>query len=166
MLVMKTNWKVTPRGDHARGCDAAIYVTLTPKGVFAFNRSTWHRLGAPKALHVLFDPPNNRIGLKPAQEKIANAYPVFVKGKAGLRGVRCQRVMAENGLKLPDTVRFGDADIDHDGILICDLRTAKVPANVTGHWTRKKREAAANGHNGSIVTSDHSRERKPIDAGR
>jgi hypothetical protein len=46
--IMKTNWKVMPRGDYKRACDAAIYVTLTPKGRISINRATFLRLGAPK----------------------------------------------------------------------------------------------------------------------
>ena len=141
---MKAQWKVTPRGDYKRACDAGVFVSLSPKGVFSINRATFKRLDEPKAVHVLFDEPNNRIGLKPTQEKLKDAYAVNIQQRrTGLRSIYCPRVIHEWGLKLPARVRFYDAEIDHDGILVCDLRTAKVPANVTGHSTRKKRGGAA-----------------------
>ncbi len=140
---MKTNWKVTPKGDYARACDAGIFVTLGPKGIFNINRATWRRMGEPKAVHVLFDAPNNRIGLKPCQEKIKDAYAVHIQmRRTGLRSVYCPRVIHEWGLKIPQRIRFYDADIDQDGILICDLRTAKVPLNVSQHYSKKARLTA------------------------
>jgi hypothetical protein len=47
-----------------------------------------------------------------------------------MRRISCYRVLTENGIQLPATVRFYDAEIDHDGILVCDLRTARVPPAV------------------------------------
>ena len=148
---MKTQWKVTPRGDYKRACDAGVFVSLSPKGVFSINRATFKRLDEPKAVHVLFDEPNNRIGLKPTQEKIKDAYAVNIQQRrTGLRSIYCPRVIHEWGLKLPARVRFYDAEIDHDGILVCDLRTARVPLNVSQHHTKKeKARTAADGHAGS-----------------
>ena len=145
--IMKSNWKVTPKGDYKRACDAGIFVSMSPKGIFNINRATWRRMGEPKAVHVLFDAPNNRIGLKPTQEKIKDAYAVNIQQRrTGLRTVYCPRVIHEWGLKLPARVRFYDADIDQDGILVCDLRTAQIPLNVSQHYTKKRKaEAAANG---------------------
>ena len=41
-------------------------------------------------------------------------------------------VQADAGtrISLPETIRFHDAEIDHDGILILDLRTARVSERV------------------------------------
>jgi len=36
--------------------------------------------------------------------------------------------MQEFGIDLPETLQFKDAEIDQDGILILDLRTARVSA--------------------------------------
>ena len=128
---MKTNWKIMPRGDYKRACDAAIYVTLTPKGRISINRATFRRLDEPKAVHVLYDAPNNRIGIKPTQPNIKEAYPVASPcNRSGMRRISCYRVLTENGIQLPATVRFYDAEIDHDGILVCDLRTARIPPAV------------------------------------
>jgi len=39
----------------------------------------------------------------------------------------------EHRVLLPHTVQFYDADIDEDGILILDLRTAKPSPRAIGH---------------------------------
>ena len=48
------------------------------------------------------------------------------------------------GHVLPETVRFYDADVDEDGILILDLRTARAPRNVRNHWMRKNKDVEEN----------------------
>ena len=40
--------------------------------------------------------------------------------------------MQEYAIDLPETIRFYDADIDQDGILILDLRTAKAAPMAVG----------------------------------
>jgi hypothetical protein len=45
--------------------------------------------------------------------------------------------MREFKIHIPETVRFYDADTDEDGILILDLRTARISPRVLNHWSRK-----------------------------
>jgi hypothetical protein len=147
---MKTNWRMAPRGDvGANG--AGIYVSLNPKGKFVIGRKGFERLGGPGAVNILYDPPNNRLGLKPAAKATRDAYPVGRLSKDGRRAVYGFRALQEFGIRLPETVRFYDADIDHDGILVLDLRTARVPPMVTNHPTRKKGT-----HVGSVSTGNRS----------
>lgn len=122
---MRVNWKEVPRGD-VTGQWAKFYVTMNKRGFIVFSRKTYERVGEPKAFHLLFDAVNNRIGLKPTAMGIRNAYPVAKYGKHGGRLVRAWRLMEECGIDLPGTIRFEDADVDQDGILVLDLRTAKV----------------------------------------
>jgi len=42
--------------------------------------------------------------------------------------VRAHRLLTEFGIKVPETLEFKDAEIDLDGQLILDLRTAKASA--------------------------------------
>lgn len=122
---MLPNWKECPR-DGVRGQWAAFYVTMNPRGYIVFSRVTYEKLGEPKAFLLLFDAVNNRIGLKPTALGIKNAYPVAKCGRHGGRLVRAFRLMQEFGIDLPETLRFHDTEIDHDGILILDLRTASI----------------------------------------
>ena len=132
---MRVNWKQVPRGDVV-GQWAKFYVTMNRRGYIVFSRKTYERLGEPKAFHLLFDAVNNRIGLQPTEPGISNAYPVAKYGKHGGRLVRAWRLMEEFGIELPGTIQFESADVDQDGILVLDLRTAKVPARSLAH-TRK-----------------------------
>jgi hypothetical protein len=126
---MKADWRECPRGD-VSGQWAALYVTMNRKGHISMSRLTYQRLGEPKAFLLLFDTVNNRIGLKPTGISIRNAYPVGPQGRHGGKVIRAYRLMQEFGIDLPETLQFKDAEIDQDGILILDLRTARVSARV------------------------------------
>jgi len=109
-----------------KGQWAAFYVTMNRKGFIVMSRVTYERLGEPKAFMLLFDTVNNRIGLKPTALGIRNAYPVGPSGRHGGRVVRAYRLMQEFGIVLKETIRFQDAEIDQDGVLILDMRMARV----------------------------------------
>lgn len=129
---MKVTWKQVPKGD-VFGQWAKFYVTMNRRGYIVFSRKTYERLGEPKAFHLLFDAVNNRIGLKPTAPEISNAYPVAKYGKHGGCLVRAWRLMEECGITLPETIHFDGAEVDQDGILVLDLRTAKVSSRSTSH---------------------------------
>lgn len=121
---MKANWQVVPRGDVLPQY-AGIYVTMNTKGIIAMNRVTYQKMGEPPAFVILFDTVNNRIGLKPSRAAYRNSYPVLVSNRSGAKRIRAWRLIQEHRIDLPHTIRFYDADIDDQGILILDLRTAK-----------------------------------------
>jgi len=74
----------------------------------------------------MFDKANARIGLRPTILQKLHAYPARVQGRRGARVIRANRLVKEFGLKLPDTMEFQDVEIDANGMLIMDLRTARV----------------------------------------
>jgi hypothetical protein len=94
------------------------------------SRTTYQRLDSPEAFQIFFDEANSRIGLKPAAKSARDAYLAGPVGSSGGRQVRALRLLNEFALDLPATVRFYDAEIDQDGILVLDLRTARVPPSV------------------------------------
>ncbi len=132
---MRVQWQECPRGD-VTGQWAAFYVTMNRRGQIVMSRVTYERLGGPEAFHLLFDAANNRIGLKPTHLSMKNAYPVAKYGRHGGRMIRAYRMMQEFKLVLPETLRFTDAEVDGDGILILDLRTAKVSTRALGQRSR------------------------------
>ena len=112
---------------------AGIHVTMNRKGGIVMSRRTFERFGAPRAVLVLFDEVNNRIGLKPAAPGTRNAHPVNVANtKTGSKIVRCYRLIVEAGIDLPATVEFPDADITAERILTLDLRTARPSRRALG----------------------------------
>ena len=122
---MRPNWNEVQRGD-IRTQWAGMNVTMNPQGWIALSRVTYERMGSPKAFVVLFDPVNNRIGLKPAALTARNAFPVRVYSRHGAKVIRAGRLIKDYRIDLPATVKFDDADTDQDGILLLDLRTARV----------------------------------------
>lgn len=137
---MKPDWQELPK-DNIPAWSAGIYVTMNPKGQIAMSRVTYRMLGEPAAFVILFDRVNNRIGLKPAALATRNAYRVCAyTGRSGSKVVHAHRLIREYRIDLPQTVRFYDADIDEDGILVLDLRTVRVPKRVTNHPANRKKK--------------------------
>ena len=122
---MHVEWSILPKDDvtpHWSG----IYVTLNREGTIAINKVTYRRMGEPAAVLIMFDRVNSRIALKPTGATMKHAYAVGKYGRHGGRRIRAFRMIAEFGIKVPDTIEFKDAEIDSDGQLILDLRTARV----------------------------------------
>ena len=134
---MRPEWREIPR-DNVKGQWAALYVTLNRKGNIVMSRVSYQRLGEPKAFLVLYDPVNNRIGLKPTSPSFRNAYPASPSGSRGGKMVRAYRLLQEAGIVIPDTLQFHDPEIDQDGILILDLRTARISARAANHFRNRK----------------------------
>ena len=141
---MRPNWKEIPKDD-LRGQWAGLYVSLNPKGQITFSRVTWNKMGAPIAFVILFDSVNNRIGLKPAHVTTRNAYKVGPTGKHGGKRLLAYRMMREYRISLPETIEFVDPETDEDGILILDLRTARVSERARNWRKNTKRPATVGG---------------------
>lgn len=140
---MKRDWKEIPRDDK-RAQWAGIYVTLNSKGMIVMNRATHDRLDAPVAYLILYDSANNTIGLKPTGRQIRNAYPAARSGRHGGRKIAAYRLLTEYGLHIKETLEFPDAEIDTDGILVLNLRTAKISNRALNHPTRRRDSMTGN----------------------
>lgn len=140
---MKADWEICPRDD-VRPQYAGIYVTMNPKGDIVLSRVTHEMLGAPKAFLLMFDRTNRRIGLKPTQPAMRHAYPVRVSNRAGGKKIHAHRLTREYNIDLPQTVRFYDARIE-DGLLILDLRTARISPRSAGHHRNRGKSASEMG---------------------
>lgn len=135
---MKRFWKEISRGDK-RAQWAGLYVTMNGKGSIVLNRAAHERMGGAEAFLLLYDPANNTIGLKPTAAGIRNAYPALKSGRHGGRRVNAYRLLTECGLHIKDTLAFPDAEIDEDGILILNLRTATISNRVLNHPSKRSR---------------------------
>jgi hypothetical protein len=134
---MRLQWKELPRGD-IQAQWSGFYVTLNPKGRLALGRRVYEKMNEPKAFNILFCAANNIIGLKPCQPKMRNAYLVCRnRGESG-RHLNANRLIREYRLSLPQAIQFVDPEIDHDGILQLDLRTAIVSSRSAKHFTRTR----------------------------
>ncbi len=122
---MNEVWTKCPRDD-AAGRWAKPYVTMNKRGYIVMSRKTYQNIKEPQAVHLYFDQVNSRIGIKPADPRSGDAFPVAKQGRHGGRLIRAFRLMHEFGIELPETVKFRDIALNDNGILILDLRTATV----------------------------------------
>lgn len=133
---MKRDWKEIPR-DARRAQWAGIYVTMNRQGTIVMNRAAYEQTGAPSAYLLLYDPANNMIGLQATSRNIQNAYLLQKSGRHGGRKIAAYRLLVEAGLHIKETLEFRDAEIDVDGILVLNLRTAEVSKRALNHPTRR-----------------------------
>jgi len=101
------------------------------------NRRGFERLGSPKAFLILYDAANHAVGLKPATPLTRNSYPVGNSGKHGGRRVNIYRLLTEQKIRIDQTLEFPDAEIDEDGILVLNLRTAVISNRALRHPRRR-----------------------------
>ena len=134
---MKRDWKEIKRADK-RAQWAGIYATLNSKGMIVLNRAADERMGSPAAYNLLYDAPNNTIGLKPTALSMRNAYPAQKSGRHGGRKVNAYRLLTECSLVVKEALEFPDAEVDEDGILILNLRTARVSNRALNHPSRNQ----------------------------
>lgn len=122
---MKSVWKIIER-DPKRGKWVLPYISLNPDGVILISRVAWEQSGRPEAYLIFFDDTNQRIGLKATGAGIQNAYRAYKTGSGGSRRLKCRRMLVEHGIKLKHGIRFTDIEIDRDGFITLDLRTAVI----------------------------------------
>ena len=139
---MKREWQQVTL-DGVRPQWAGIYVTMNRKGEIVMNRVTYQKLGEPDGIALFFDKVNSCIGLQPTSRQLRNAFPVRAYGRHGGRCVRAFKLMQEHRIRVPETLEFGDAEIDEDGILVLDLRTAKVSKRALNHPSKRHRAEIA-----------------------
>jgi hypothetical protein len=110
---------------------------MNRKGEIVLNGTTHKRTGAPAAYLLMYNQPNSLIALKPTAAAMKNAYPARKHGRRNGRVIRAFRLLQDNNIKLPDTIEFKDAEIDKDGVLILDLRTARVSPRAHSQCRKK-----------------------------
>jgi hypothetical protein len=140
---MRREWREIKRDDK-RAQWAGVYVTMNAKGTIVLNRAADERMGSPAAFNLLYDTANNTIGLKPTAASMRNAYPAAKSGRHGGRKINAYRLITECSLHIKETLEFPDAEIDEDGILILNLRTAKISNRALNHPIRRKGNLPAN----------------------
>ena len=68
--------------------------------------------------------------------KIIYPDPVRVHSSLGGKKLNVNRLIKEYRIDLPETIRYYDADTDEDGLLVLDLRTARVSPKAANHWKK------------------------------
>ena len=123
---MHVEWLMLSKDDGVQPHWSGVYVTINREGTIALNKVAYNRMGAPAAFHIFFDKTNSRIALKPTALSMKHAYRAGKYGKHGGRRIRAFRLLTTFGIKIDETLEFKNAEIDPDGQLVLDLRSARV----------------------------------------
>ena len=110
-----------------------IHVTLSGKGKLLLNRNTHRLLGKPQRVLLFFNRKKDTIGVRPAHERLAEAFPVHETGDSFVvyTGNFCRHF----GIRLSTTERFILPEITNDGLLVLDLANTVT----VGGWRRKQK---------------------------
>ncbi len=107
-------------------------VSLNSRGVILLNRHAFEAMDTPPAVTLLFDEGNNIIGLKPADIRRQNAFPIKQKDKWHNRTVHTSPFLKHHNIRIDRTVLFNEVDVDSDGVLKLEL--TKTTAIGRGRW--------------------------------
>ena len=91
-------------------------------------------LGKPQRVLLYFNRKKDTIGIRPAHERLAEAFPVRETG--GSYVVYCGVFLCHFGIKLSATEKFTGADINNQGILELNLANTVT----VGGFKRKLRQ--------------------------
>lgn len=111
-----------------------MYVALNSKGRLLLNRKAHASIGKPQRVQLFFNRKKDTIGIRPAHERLADAFPVRDNG--GSFVVYIGNFCRHFGIKLSTTEKFIAPDIGPDGILVLDLSKT---VTVSG-YTRKRKK--------------------------
>jgi hypothetical protein len=98
-------------------------VTLNKKGYMLLNANAFRSLDEPAAVKFYYDGIERIIGLRSADIRIANAFPLRNKDKSH-HTIYAAPLCRHYGINPPGTILFNDIEIDHTGLLKLDLKTA------------------------------------------
>ena len=107
-------------------------VTLNQRGVLLLNSLAYEAMEAPAAVTLLFDENNKVIGLRPADIRHQNSFPVKQKDKWHNRTIHASPFCKHFKINVERTVLFNEVDVDNEGVMKLDLtRTTSIGR---GRW--------------------------------
>ena len=109
-----------------------LRVTLNARGTLLLNNRTFEAMDTPSAVQLLFEENRNIIGLRAADPRLHNAFPVKQKDKQSNRLVHASPFCKHHGIKVKRTVLFNNVDMTNDGILKLELN--KTTSIGRGRW--------------------------------
>lgn len=107
-------------------------VTLNARGILLLNRKAFEAMQTPAAVQLLFDEQESIIGLKSADIRRQNAFPVKQKDKHHNRIIHASPFCKHFGINIQRTVLFNEVDLDNEGVLRLELK--KTTSIGRGRW--------------------------------
>ena len=109
------------KGAPSRSGRARPKVTLNHRGVFHMNRTAARKLREADAVTLHFDIHKQIIGIRPADTKMPNAFPLKIKDENLSRVINASSFCKHFDIKVTRTVEFNNAVTDTDGMLRLNL---------------------------------------------
>lgn len=122
----KSRWQVYHgRPNHVQSDGPRV--TLNHRSVFLLNEKAYEALGSPAAVEFRFDEETRTIGLAPKDPRVQNAFPLKAKTnhkKYRYRTIQGTPFCKQFGITPRGTLLFTDIDMDNEGTLLLELKTA------------------------------------------
>jgi hypothetical protein len=100
-------------------------VTLNDRGQISLNRYAFRELGEPSAVKLYFDGNNRVIGLRPADVRHSNSFPIRPKNQHRTRRILASPFCRHFGILVTGSILFTDVEVDtRTKLMRLDLRTA------------------------------------------
>ena len=124
---MIIKWQAFPigPGNHKE----ELHITLNPKGYLLIGARAFEKFGRPEQAILLFDQTNSLIGIQPTNRHAPNAYPLVKENKTkkgNYRIIRAHRFCRHYAIRVERTVAFVEPTVDPDGVLVLDLKNARI----------------------------------------
>jgi len=104
---------------------------MNRRGDLKLSRVAWEMLGLAPYAFVLFDKPNQTIGIRPCRGHLKDTFKLTADGRHGAAVLNLASLRYDFGIKFDITIRFHEIHADQDGTLILDL--TKATAAYHGH---------------------------------
>ena len=117
-------------------------VTLQMKGLLGFNPAAYELLGRPDAVELMFDKLNGSIGIKAVQADSPHAVTVRRANSSDSRAVSAATFCVYYGIRYENSLRFRNIRLDHEGILVLDLRDAREVVKRTSRQRTESEDQA------------------------
>ena len=117
-----------------------MYLSINNKGIIVLNRKSFHELGKPEAVTLLYDGDHYVIGLRPCRRIMPNAFPLAPRGHTGAHVIWAHAFAKQYDIKPSGTIRFVEPKMEN-GILTLDLNhTARTTQTPRTGWRKSKRK--------------------------
>ncbi len=103
-----------------------IYVSMNYLGELVMNRHTFESMGRPAAAYLLYEKETDSIGIEKTEPLMPNAFKVKPKSDCGNAYIRARPFCVKHDIKYTGTVRFLDARIEGDTLVLNLLKTTTV----------------------------------------
>ena len=121
---MMTDWQEFKGGEHKTRYKFPR-VTMSKSGEIRFGRRALEVLDRPRAVTLYFDVSRSCIGVKPVTPSETSFEMVRREDTSLYAYVRGSSFCKHYGIKPEASIEFVDVEMDADGIMVLDLKTAR-----------------------------------------